>query len=136
MSVRCVLAGHYDPSFPIALCLKDLDLIDELMTETGTRNDLIRAAHERFGEAGEERARAFAPEPPDSPAQSRHSPGFAGRPGGGIRTAREERTFAGTRARWFRCRPMRRRQAGSGGKLKSGRARMASTPPRRSIRAR
>ena len=51
--VPAVFAGHYDPSFPIALCLKDLDLIDELMTETGTRNDLIKAAHARFREAGE-----------------------------------------------------------------------------------
>ena len=51
--VPAVFAGHVDTSFPIALCLKDLDLIDELMTETGTRNDLIRATHERFREAGE-----------------------------------------------------------------------------------
>ena len=51
--VPAVFAGHYDPSFPIALCLKDLDLIDELMTETGTRNDLIKATHARFREAGE-----------------------------------------------------------------------------------
>ena len=45
-------AGHYDPSFPIALCLKDLDLIAELMRETGVRNDLIEATHARFREAG------------------------------------------------------------------------------------
>ena len=51
--VPAVFAGHYDPSFPIALCLKDLDLIDELMTETGVRNDLIKATHARFREAGE-----------------------------------------------------------------------------------
>ena len=51
--VPSVFAGHYDPSFPIALCLKDLDLIDELMTETGVRNDLIKATHARFREAGE-----------------------------------------------------------------------------------
>ena len=51
--VPAIFAGHYDPSFPLALCLKDLGLIDELMTETGVRNDLIRAAHERFREAGE-----------------------------------------------------------------------------------
>ena len=51
--VPAVFAGHYDPSFPIALCLKDLDLIDELMRETGVRNDLIDATHARFREAGE-----------------------------------------------------------------------------------
>ena len=50
--VPAVFAGHYDPSFPIALCLKDLDLIDELMTETGTRNDLIKAAHACFRGSG------------------------------------------------------------------------------------
>ena len=51
--VPAVFARHYDPSFPIALCLKDLDLIDELMRETGVRNDLIDATHARFREAGE-----------------------------------------------------------------------------------
>ncbi len=51
--VPAVFAGHYDPSFPIALCLKDLDLIADLMRETGVRNDLIAAAHARFREAGE-----------------------------------------------------------------------------------
>lgn len=51
--VPAVFAGHYDPSFPIALCLKDLDLIAQLMQETGVRNDLIEAAHARFREAGE-----------------------------------------------------------------------------------
>ena len=50
--VPSIFAGHYDPSFPIALCLKDLGLIEELMNETGTRNELTRATHERFKEAG------------------------------------------------------------------------------------
>jgi 3-hydroxyisobutyrate dehydrogenase len=50
--VPSIFAGHYDPSFPIALCLKDLSLIEELMTEVGTRDDLTRVAHERFKEAG------------------------------------------------------------------------------------
>jgi 3-hydroxyisobutyrate dehydrogenase-like beta-hydroxyacid dehydrogenase len=50
--VPSIFAGHYDPSFPIALCLKDLALIEELMTDTGTRNELTRATHERFKEAG------------------------------------------------------------------------------------
>ena len=50
--VPAVFAGHDDPSFPIALCLKDLDLIAEPMQETGVRNDLIAATHARFREAG------------------------------------------------------------------------------------
>jgi 3-hydroxyisobutyrate dehydrogenase-like beta-hydroxyacid dehydrogenase len=51
--VPSIFAGHYDPSFPIALCLKDLSLIKELMDETGTRNELTAATHARFREAGE-----------------------------------------------------------------------------------
>jgi 3-hydroxyisobutyrate dehydrogenase len=50
--VPAIFAGHYDPSFPIALCLKDLDLIQELMAHTGTTNTLTAATHERFREAG------------------------------------------------------------------------------------
>jgi 3-hydroxyisobutyrate dehydrogenase len=49
--VPSIFAGHYDPSFPIALCLKDLSLIEELMAETGVRNELTRATHDRFKEA-------------------------------------------------------------------------------------
>ena len=33
--VLSIFAGHYDPSFPIALYLKDLGLVDELTVETG-----------------------------------------------------------------------------------------------------
>jgi 3-hydroxyisobutyrate dehydrogenase len=51
--VPSIFAGHYDPSFPIALCLKDLALITELMDAVGTRNELTRATHDRFREAGE-----------------------------------------------------------------------------------
>ena len=51
--VPSIFAGHYDPSFPIALCLKDLSLIKELMDEVGTRNELTAATHARFCEAGE-----------------------------------------------------------------------------------
>ena len=50
--VPSIFAGHYDPSFPIALCLKDLSLIQELMDEVGTRNELTKATHDRFKEAG------------------------------------------------------------------------------------
>jgi 3-hydroxyisobutyrate dehydrogenase len=49
--VPSIFAGHYDPSFPIALCLKDLALIEEQMAETGVRNELTRATHNRFKEA-------------------------------------------------------------------------------------
>jgi len=49
--VPAVFAGHYDPSFRLALCLKDLDLIAELLDQTGTSADLTRATHERFREA-------------------------------------------------------------------------------------
>ena len=49
--VPSIFAGHYDPSFPLALCLKDLSLIEDLMNETGTRNELTRATHDRFKEA-------------------------------------------------------------------------------------
>ena len=51
--VPSIFAGHYDPSFPLALCLKDLELIEELMNETGTRNELTKATHQRFKEASE-----------------------------------------------------------------------------------
>ena len=49
--VPSILAGHYDPSFRLALCMKDLALVDELLTASGTRAELTRAAHARFGEA-------------------------------------------------------------------------------------
>ncbi|MEO5321910.1 NAD(P)-dependent oxidoreductase [Mesorhizobium sp. CC13] len=49
--VPSIFAGHYDPSFPLALCLKDLGLIEELMNEMGTGNELTRATHDRFREA-------------------------------------------------------------------------------------
>jgi 3-hydroxyisobutyrate dehydrogenase len=50
--VPSIFAGHYDPSFPIALYLKDLSLVDELTVETEVRNELTRATLERFKEAG------------------------------------------------------------------------------------
>lgn len=49
--VPSIFAGHYDPSFPLALCLKDLGLIDSLMKETGVRAELTNATHDRFREA-------------------------------------------------------------------------------------
>ena len=50
--VPAIFAGHYDPSFPIALCLKDLGLFLDLIGETGARHELTSATHERFEEAG------------------------------------------------------------------------------------
>jgi len=49
--VPSIFAGHYDPSFRLALCLKDLGLIDELLRNLGTRAELTNAAHDRFREA-------------------------------------------------------------------------------------
>jgi 3-hydroxyisobutyrate dehydrogenase-like beta-hydroxyacid dehydrogenase len=51
--VPSIFAGHYDPSFPLALCLKDLALIEELLQTTGSRGELTRATHARFKEAAE-----------------------------------------------------------------------------------
>jgi 3-hydroxyisobutyrate dehydrogenase-like beta-hydroxyacid dehydrogenase len=51
--VPSIFAGHYDPSFRLALCLKDLSLIDELVQKTGTRSELTQATHARFREAAE-----------------------------------------------------------------------------------
>jgi 3-hydroxyisobutyrate dehydrogenase-like beta-hydroxyacid dehydrogenase len=51
--VPSILAGHYDPSFRLALCLKDLHLIDDLLQEVGTRDELTQAAYARFREAAE-----------------------------------------------------------------------------------
>ncbi len=49
--VPSIFAGHYDPSFRLALCLKDLGLIEELLSEVGTRSELTMAAQARFAEA-------------------------------------------------------------------------------------
>jgi 3-hydroxyisobutyrate dehydrogenase len=49
--VPSIFAGHYDPSFRLALCMKDLALVDELLTHGGTRGEVTRAAYARFAEA-------------------------------------------------------------------------------------
>lgn len=49
--VPSIFAGHYDPSFRLALCMKDLALVDELLTQSGTRAEVTRAARDRFAEA-------------------------------------------------------------------------------------
>ena len=49
--VPSILAGHYDPSFRLALCLKDLALVDDLLTDTGVRHEITAATYDRFREA-------------------------------------------------------------------------------------
>ncbi len=48
-----IFAGHYDPSFSLALCLKDLGLLAELQHDVGARVLLTDAARAAFAEAGE-----------------------------------------------------------------------------------
>ncbi len=48
-----IFAGHYDPSFTIDLCLKDLGLLDELAEAVGADLPLTDAAHAAFADAGE-----------------------------------------------------------------------------------
>ncbi|MDC0192682.1 NAD(P)-dependent oxidoreductase [Alphaproteobacteria bacterium] len=49
--VPSIFSGHYDPSFRLELALKDLDLIQDLIKEHGTRSELTQACHKRFQEA-------------------------------------------------------------------------------------
>ncbi len=51
--VPSIFAGHYDPSFRLELCLKDLGLVDQLLQEVGTRAELTQAAYARFREASD-----------------------------------------------------------------------------------
>lgn len=51
--VPSIFAGHYDPSFRLALCIKDLGLVDQLLTEVGSRAELTQATYARFREAAE-----------------------------------------------------------------------------------
>jgi 3-hydroxyisobutyrate dehydrogenase len=51
--VPSIFAGHYDPSFTLDLCSKDLGLIASLGEKTGTEMDMTLVAQEKF-----ERARA------------------------------------------------------------------------------
>ena len=48
-----VFAGHYDPSFPLDLCLKDLRLIGDLQSGVGTDLAMTEAARRVFALAGE-----------------------------------------------------------------------------------
>ena len=49
--VPSIFDGHYDPSFSLALCCKDLRLLDELGEATGTQLDMTRFAQNKFEEA-------------------------------------------------------------------------------------
>jgi len=48
-----IFAGHYDPSFTLDLCLKDLGLIGELAKNIGTDLPVSEAAHAAFQRAAE-----------------------------------------------------------------------------------
>ena len=46
--VPSIFDGHYDPSFSLDLCCKDLRLIDDLGSKTGTQMDMTHLAQEKF----------------------------------------------------------------------------------------
>ena len=48
-----IFAGHYDPSFTLDLCLKDLGLIEELQADVGSEFIVTDAARRAFTDAGE-----------------------------------------------------------------------------------
>jgi 3-hydroxyisobutyrate dehydrogenase/2-hydroxy-3-oxopropionate reductase len=48
-----IFAGHYDPSFTLGLCLKDLGLVEELSKNVSASLDMTRQAHEQFKKATE-----------------------------------------------------------------------------------
>jgi len=48
-----IFAGHYDPSFSLDLCLKDLGLVRELEAAVGTDLPMTAAAHETFQRAAD-----------------------------------------------------------------------------------
>ena len=53
-----IFAGHYDPSFSLDLCLKDLGLIDDLQDSVNTELVVTDAARRAFTEAGERYGRS------------------------------------------------------------------------------
>jgi len=52
--VPSIFAGHYDPSFTLDLCCKDLGLLEELGRDFSTALPMTQAAHERFTLARDE----------------------------------------------------------------------------------
>lgn len=55
-----IFAGHYDPSFTLDLCLKDLGLIEELQRDVGAELPLTEAARGAFALAAERYGRQAA----------------------------------------------------------------------------
>lgn len=51
--VPSIFDGHYDPSFSLDLCCKDLDLIKKLGEQTGTQMDMTLLARNKFETARE-----------------------------------------------------------------------------------
>jgi len=49
--VPSIFAGHYDPSFSLDLCCKDLRLLKELGNKTATQMDMTLLAREKFEKA-------------------------------------------------------------------------------------
>ncbi len=48
-----IFAGHYDPSFSLDLCLKDLGLVEELSANVGASLDMTMKAKEMFQQAAD-----------------------------------------------------------------------------------
>ena len=48
-----IFAGHYDPSFTVDLCLKDLGLLEELQADVASPLPLTDAARAAFADAGD-----------------------------------------------------------------------------------
>ncbi|MDH3683513.1 MAG: NAD-binding protein [Acidimicrobiia bacterium] len=48
-----IFAGHYDPSFPLDLCVKDLGLLADLEAEVGTDLPMTAAARQTFQRAAD-----------------------------------------------------------------------------------
>lgn len=51
--VPSIFDGHYDPSFSLYLCCKDLDLINKLGDKTSTQMDMTHLARQKFEQARE-----------------------------------------------------------------------------------
>jgi len=52
-NVPSIFAGHCDPPFRLELALKDLDVIQKLIADYGTRFKLTQACHDRLQEAAD-----------------------------------------------------------------------------------
>ena len=48
-----IFAGHYDPSFPLSLCLKDLGLLADLESSVGADLPIAAAARSAFERAAQ-----------------------------------------------------------------------------------